>query len=189
MVKDGDVVVELIHAKHKQPFLEYTSVPNGGRLSAPLVVLDHTDEYYIRVQSQRRGKTICAFYVDGQSLGYTLKLGSLSSDCGHWSYKSGHSVDRALKIGSHEIGRVEVMFYEAIPHGYRERTDILATPKGELQYKQGNMATATVKQGNQCKRYSKGKFLKTVLIHYCSVRQAPELMRSSSLLEAPELTR
>mmetsp|Transcript_10890 Transcript_10890/g.13102 ORF Transcript_10890/g.13102 Transcript_10890/m.13102 type:complete len:203 (-) Transcript_10890:99-707(-) len=196
MVKSGQFTVELVDADQKVPYCEYAAMATNGTEQS-LVFLDNGDEYYVRVKSEIKEKTMCSVIVDGQNLGYTVKLGGKSSDCGIWSFKAGCSMNRALKFedhsstsptpsSHHQQGEnfrccwIDVEFYEAIQAGTEKRQDFLPRYAKEGSYREGQEVILKKKEGQTRKRHEKGKLLQRVSLGYCSVLEAPQLCYNES---------
>mmetsp|Transcript_3661 Transcript_3661/g.5276 ORF Transcript_3661/g.5276 Transcript_3661/m.5276 type:complete len:145 (+) Transcript_3661:206-640(+) len=137
---------------------------------------------------------MCSVIVDGENLGYTVKLGSRPSDCGLWSFKSGRSINRSLKYKGQSSSSssthhsqeahiqckwIDVEFYEAVRVGTELRTDHLPSYTKEASYKEGREVVYKEKSGKTRTRHEKGKLLQRVSLGYCSVLEAPELCYNS----------
>mmetsp|Transcript_18620 Transcript_18620/g.25842 ORF Transcript_18620/g.25842 Transcript_18620/m.25842 type:complete len:203 (-) Transcript_18620:53-661(-) len=196
MVKSGQFTVELVDANQKVPYCEYSAKATNGTEQS-LVFLDDGDEYYVRVKSGIQEKTMCSVIVDGQSLGYSVKLGGKPSDCGIWSFKAGYSMNRALKFEDHSSTSstpsshhprdenfqccwIDVEFYEAIKAGTEKRQDFLPRYAKEGSYREGQEVELKMKEGQTRKRHEKGKLLQRVSLGYCSVLEAPQLFYDES---------
>lgn len=169
MVKERDFTVEIVEARSKRPFKEHNA-------DKPFVFLRNGDEYYIRIRSDTKKMTMCSVNIDGRSLGYTVKLGTRASYCGHWSFKGGQSVNRSLKHyhgegknqDEYQPGWIDVHFYEALSVGEEHRCDVLPDEGSDLISSRGDLALYKMKRGEQRATFEKGEHLTSVSLGYCS---------------------
>lgn len=189
MVRNGIFTAELVEAESKTPCTEHTFA--NGETIAPF--LDFGKEYFVKVslasdpQQNNRPRVLCRLFINGVSLGYTVRLGSKESFCGLWSRNSGHSVDRAFRFVDTPrpppsttdgfdydwgCGTIDVEFYEAIFVGYNERKDItISVANNDLRrstYEKGGNVRIKLKNGQQKEKFRKGQLIERITFKYCS---------------------
>lgn len=183
MVKMGVFEVQLVDAETKLPFPEVVTSDGNLRTHIPLY-----REYFIRVKSNMEERILVNFRINGAALGYEVKLGPKASHCGKYRNIEGESLDRALRIaptrgsGFNTTGTIQATFYEAIyerSQNRRRSESVRRNSSGrrlERSFSLQNIAigdhSETRPRVASKRKYSKGRVLSRVELHYSDTLEA-----------------